>query len=53
VQGFNNYMIPTIRSPQFNSRYALETYGVITYGVYGRLSLLEQRGSIQMLSSIG
>jgi hypothetical protein len=53
VQGFNNYMIPTIRSPQFNSRYALETYGVITYGVYGRLSLLEQRGSIQMLSSVG
>lgn len=52
-QGMDNYMIPTRRSPQFNSRYALETYGVITYGVYGRLSLLEQAGNIQMLSSVG
>lgn len=52
-QGLNNYLIPTRRPVQLNSRYALETYGVITYGVYGRLSLLEQTGSIQMLSSVG
>jgi len=52
-QGLDNFMIPTRRSPQFSSRYALETYGVITYGVYGRLSLLEPSGNVQMLSSLG
>lgn len=51
--GLNNYCIPTRRSPQFNSRYALETYGVILYGLYGRLSLLEDKGNVKMLSNAG
>lgn len=52
-QGMNNFLIPTRRSPQFNSRYALESYGVIMYGVYARLSLLDQIGNIRMLSNAG
>jgi len=52
-QGLNNFTLPTRRLPQFNSRYALETYGVIVYGVYDRLSLLEPIGSVEMLSSLG
>jgi len=52
-QGMNNFLIPTRRSPQFNSRYALESYGVIMYGVYARLSLLDQVGNIRMLSNAG
>ena len=51
--GMENYCIPTRRSPQFNSRYALESYGVIMYGVYGRLSLLNEVGNIKMLSNAG
>jgi len=52
-QGLNNFVLPTKYSPQFNSRYALESYGVIVYGVYGKLSLLEPAGNIQMLSNLG
>lgn len=53
TQGLDNFLIPTKRSPQFNSRYSLESYGVIMYGVYARLSLLNQIGSIKMLSNAG
>lgn len=52
-QGLNNFPVPTKRSPRFNSRYALESYGVILYGVYNRLSLLKEIGSIQMISNAG
>lgn len=52
-QSLNNFLIPTRRSPQFNSRYSLESYGVIMYGVYARLSLLNQIGNIRMLSNAG
>jgi hypothetical protein len=52
-QDMDNQMIPTRRSPQFNSRYALESYGVIVYGVYGRFGLMEKTGDIKLLSSVG
>jgi hypothetical protein len=52
TQKLESHLIPTRRSPHFNSRYALEAYGVIVYGLYGRLALMKQTGSVKMLSSI-
>lgn len=51
MSGLENYCIPTRLSPQFNSRYALEAFGIILYGIYARLSLLDDIGNLKMLSA--